>query len=198
MSKLERWLPFRFNRKKDEDKPQGGASAANPAAPLVPAWPSSLDPLHSSFFSTPVNQLVQSFFNDPFFRDPFGQIDQLDRWFGDYSPRRYTPSVEVVDDGKAIKVTAELPGMSQDDVTLQLEDNVLTISGEKKHEQESKDDGVFRTERYYGYFHRAIPLPEEIDRDAVDAEFKKGVLTVRLPKLAPEKPRGKRIEVRAA
>lgn len=196
MSKLERWLPFRFNRKKEQEKNESTQTA--PLAQAGSAWPNPLDPFHSHWFPSPAHQLVQSFFNDPFFRDPFGQLDQLDRWFGDYSPRRYTPSVEVVDDGKSIKITAELPGMSKDDVTLQLEDNVLTISGEKKHEQESKDDGVFRTERYYGYFHRAIPLPEEIDHNAVDAEFKKGVLTVRLPKLAPEKPRGKRIEVKAA
>jgi HSP20 family protein len=198
MSKLERWLPFRFNRKKEQEQNQASQSHNSTLAPMAGAWPSPLGPFHSPLFSTPMNQLVQSLFNDPFFRDPFGQFDKLDRWFGDFSPKRYSPSVEVVDDGKAIKVTVELPGMSKDDVTLQLEDNVLTISGEKKHEQEAKDDGVFRTERYYGYFHRTIPLPEEIDRDAVDADFKKGVLTVRLPKLLPEKPRGKKIEVKAA
>jgi len=195
MSKLERWLPFRFTRKKEQEKNQSGSPSATHLAPLGPSWPSPLYPPLSSLSSAPLHQLVQSFFNDPFFGDPFGQSDQLERWFGDYSPGRYTPSVEVADDGKAIKITAELPGMSKDDVMLQLDDNVLTISGEKKHEQDSNEDGVFRTERYYGYFHRTIPLPDEIDRDAVDAEFKKGVLTVRLPKVAPAKARGKHIEV---
>jgi len=120
----------------------------------------------------------------------------MDRWFGDFSPRRYAPSVEVSDDDKAIKVTAELPGMSKQDVKLQIDDGMLVISGEKKNEEEKKDDGVFRTERYYGYFQRAIPLPEDVDKENVDAEFKQGVLTVRVPKLESTKARSRHIEVK--
>jgi len=120
----------------------------------------------------------------------------MDRWFGDFSPRRYAPSVEVSDDDKAIKVTAELPGMSKEDVKLQIDDNTLIIGGEKRHEEDKTDDGIFRTERYYGYFQRAIPLPEDIDKENVDAEFNKGVLTVRVPKLESTKTRGRQIEVK--
>jgi HSP20 family protein len=116
--------------------------------------------------------------------------------FGDFSPKRYSPSVEVADDGKAMKITAELPGMSKDDVKLQIDGNRLLISGEKKNEQERKDDGVYRTERYYGYFQRAVPLPEDVDKENADAEFSKGVLTVRLPKLESSKTRGRQIEVK--
>ena len=108
----------------------------------------------------------------------------MDRWFGDFSPSRFSPSVEVSDEGKALKVTAELPGMEKDDVKLQLEGNMLVISGEKKSESENKDEGVFRTERYYGYFQRAVPLPEDVDREKAEADFKKGVLTIVLPKTA--------------
>jgi len=86
--------------------------------------------------------------------------------------------------------------MSKEDVKLQIDDSALIISGEKKNEEEMKDGGVFRTERYYGYFQRAIPPPEDVDKEKVDAEFKKGVLTVRLPKLESAKTRGRHIEVK--
>jgi HSP20 family protein len=168
MSKLDRWLPFRFHRTNE--------LANRQAAPL--------------------QQLVQGFFNDPFFGEPFGHSDGLERWFGDFSPKRYSPSVEVADDGKAMKVTAELPGMSREDINLQIDGNTLLISGEKKNEQQRKDDGVYRTERYCGYFQRAIPLPEEVDKENADAEFSNGVLTVRLPKLETPKTRGRQIEVK--
>jgi len=155
-----------------------------------------MTPFHPPLFSAPIQQLAQSFFSDPFFRDPWGHFEQMDRWFGDFSPRRYAPNLEVSDDDKALRVTAELPGMSKDDVRLQIDDNLLIISGEKKNEEDKKDDGVFRMERYYGYFQRAIPLPEDIDKENVDAEFKKGVLTVRIPKLESTKTRGRHIEVK--
>jgi len=86
--------------------------------------------------------------------------------------------------------------MSKEDVKLQIDDSALIISGEKKNEEEMKDGGLFRTERYYGYFQRAIPLPEDVDKENVNAEFKKGVLTVRLPKLESAKTRGRHIEVK--
>jgi HSP20 family protein len=148
-------------------------------------------------FSPQMQQLMRSFFDDPFFREPFGRFGQMDRWFGDFSPSRFSPSVEVSDEGKALKVTAELPGMEKDDVKLQLEGNMLVISGEKKSESENKDEGVFRTARYYGYFQRAIPIPEDVDREKAAAEFKKGVLTIRFPKLEGSPPdASRRIEIK--
>ena len=143
-----------------------------------------------------MQQLMRGFFDDPFFREPFGRLGQMDRWFGDFSPSRFSPSVEVSDEGKALKVTAELPGMEKDDVKLQLEGNMLVISGEKKSESENKDEGVFRTERYYGYFQRAVPLPEDVDREKAEADFKKGVLTIRFPKLEGSPEASRRIEIK--
>ena len=196
MSKLERWLPFMFKKKTQQEKQQEpkSESGAQPAS-MVPTAHAPMAPF-ASMFSPPMQQLMQGFFNDPFFRDPFGRFDQMDRWFGDFSPSRFAPSVEVSDDGAALKVTAELPGMEKDDVTLQIEGNALVISGEKKSGSENKDEGVFRTERYYGYFQRAIPLPEDINREAAEAQFTNGVLTIRFPKNEGATERNKRIEIK--
>jgi len=197
MSKLERWLPFRFNRKDEQEKKHDAMTASQQQAGVVP-WSllGNTDPWGRAVQVNPMHQIVRDFFNDPFFKDPFRPFEQMDRWFGNYSPQRYAPNIEISDDSKAIKVTAELPGMSKDDVKIQIDEGALVISGEKKSEEECKNDGVYRTERFYGYFHRAIPLPEDVDLENADAEFKKGVLTVRLPRLEPSKPKGRRIEVK--
>jgi HSP20 family protein len=197
MSKLEKWLPFKFKKKTQQEKQQEPqASASSEQQALAPAMPQGGLMPFGTLFSPQMQQLVQGFFNDPFLRDPFARLEQMDRWFGDFSPRRFAPSVEVSDDGKAIKVTAELPGMEKDDVKLQIDDNMLVISGEKKSESENKDEGVFRTERYYGYFQRAVPLPEDVDREKAEAEFKKGVLTVRFPKLESPTSKSKQIAIK--
>ncbi|HHH31461.1 MAG TPA: Hsp20/alpha crystallin family protein [Polyangiaceae bacterium] len=190
MSKLERWLPFMFKKKtKQEAQP-----AAEPSAPTRPVPHQAMVPL-APMFAPQMQQLMRGFFDDPFFREPFGRFGQMDRWFGDFSPGRFSPSVEVSDEGEALKVTAELPGMEKDDVKLQLEGNLLVISGEKKSESENEDEGVFRTERYYGYFQRAVPLPEDVDREKAAADFKKGVLTVRFPKVEGASEPSRRIAI---
>src|SRR5439155_2372310 len=91
------------------------------------------------------------------------------------------PKIEVVDNDKEVKVTAELPGLEEKDVQLELANGVLAIKGEKKTEMEDKDR-LF-SERYYGRFERRIPV-EDIDEDKVSASFRNGVLTVSWPKTA--------------
>jgi len=103
--------------------------------------------------------------------------------------------VDVVDEEDALCVTAELPGMEKDDVQLQIESDALLIRGEKKHGEEKQEKGVYRSERYYGYFQRVIPLPADVDQEAVEATFEKGVLRVRLPKLPHEHAAGKTIQI---
>ena len=196
MSKLEKWLPFMFKKRTQQEKDHDAQSSASEQNTLAQTLHQPALTPFGSFFSPQMQQLMQGFFTDPFYRDPFGHFEQIDRWFGDFSPKRFSPSVEVSDDGKALKVTAELPGMEKDDVNLQIDDNMLVISGEKKNESESKNDGVFRSERYYGYFQRAVPLPEDVDRDKVDAQFKKGILTIRFPKLDSVVNKARRIEIK--
>jgi HSP20 family protein len=106
----------------------------------------------------------------------------------------FVPSVDVVEEKDAFLVKTDLPGLSKDDVSVTLQDNHLTIRGERKHEAESKEAGYHRRERAYGLFTRTIELPSTVDAKKIDAHFKDGVLLVRLPKTEEAKP--KQIEVK--
>src|SRR5215218_6799338 len=102
------------------------------------------------------------------------------------------PSVELNETDKEVKVVAELPGLDQNDVEIELSDGVLTISGEKKSETEDKQRRF--SERYYGRFERRIPV-DDVDQDKVAASFKDGVLTVTLPKLPTAQRKVKKIAI---
>ena len=104
------------------------------------------------------------------------------------------PSVEVSDREREVRVSAEIPGMSEKDVELTVHDGVLSIRGEKKSEREDKDRGY--SERWYGRFERRIALPSEVEDDKAEASFRDGVLTVTLPKSA-EAASGRRIPINA-
>jgi len=104
------------------------------------------------------------------------------------------PSVEISDNDKEIKVTAEVPGLDEKDIEVLLNDGVLTLKGEKRSETEDKDRQF--SERNYGRFERRIPLGYEIEEDEVDARFKNGVLTVTLPKTAKAQSQARRIEIK--
>lgn len=104
------------------------------------------------------------------------------------------PSVEISDDDKQIKVTAEVPGLEEADIEVLLDDGVLTLKGEKRSETEDKDKQF--SERFFGRFERQIPLGYDIEQDHVDAHFKNGVLTVTLPKSAKAQSQVKRIAIK--
>jgi HSP20 family protein len=116
---------------------------------------------------------------------PFGSGRLFDRTFG-------WPDIEVSETDKEVKVTAELPGLEEKDVSVELANGVLVIKGEKRAETEDKDR-LF-SERYYGRFERRIPV-DDIEADNVDASFKSGVLTVTLPKSARAQEKVKRIAI---
>jgi HSP20 family protein len=103
------------------------------------------------------------------------------------------PNVEIAKTGKEIKVTAELPGVDEKDVRVELSNNVLTIDGEKRSEIE--DQNRWFSERYYGHFERRIPLNWEVDEDRAAASFRNGVLTITLPKSPKAQDHTKRIPV---
>jgi HSP20 family protein len=106
--------------------------------------------------------------------------------------------LDVSETDKEIKVTAELPGVDEKDVEITLTDDLLTIKGEKKVEEERKDDSYHMVERSYGSFARSLRLPFSVDQDKVEARFEKGVLTVRLPKPAEAQRPARRIEIKKA
>ncbi len=107
--------------------------------------------------------------------------------------RRWVPAMDLVETADAFVLRADLPGMTQEDVKLEIEDSVLTVSGERKAEHEAKEEGFYRLERAFGSFSRSLTLPKGINAEAVAATFVNGVLEVRIPK--PEQAKPRRIEI---
>lgn len=107
----------------------------------------------------------------------------------------WSPSVDISEDDKEFVVKAELPEVKKDDVKVTVEDDVLTIRGERKAEQEEKGKKYHRIERSYGSFERSFTLPEVTDASKISSEFKDGVLTVHLPKNPNAKPKAIEIKV---
>jgi HSP20 family protein len=138
-------------------------------------------------------------------RDPFAalQKEMNDLFDGFLGGRReggfaeFSPKVDLIENDKEIKVTAELPGMEEKDIEISAEDDMLVLKGEKRHEKEEKTEETYRLERSYGSFRRHLPLPCKVDGDKAKATFSKGVLTIVLPK-APVAAQGRKIKVEAA
>lgn len=109
----------------------------------------------------------------------------------------FNPKIDVTENDKEIKISAELPGMDQKDIDVSLQNDMLTIKGEKKVEKEDKDKDYYKMERTYGSFTRTIPFPVEVETGKVVARFKKGVLCITLPKTAKAVAETKKIAVKA-
>src|SRR3954454_19271622 len=103
--------------------------------------------------------------------------------------RRWTPAVDLVEADEHFVLKADLPGLDAGDVSIEVEDTVLTVSGERKVEHETSKEGFYRLERASGEFRRSLTLPEGVDADKIVASFDKGVLEVRIPKPEQRKPR---------
>lgn len=130
------------------------------------------------------------------FDDVFRSFDSRVPAFGSFSTMSAAwPNVEISETEKEIKVTAEIPGLEEKDVELLIDDDVLTLRGEKRSETEDKEKHF--SERYYGRFERRIPLGMDVEEDKVDARFKNGVLTVVLPKSERAQSQVKRIEIKS-
>jgi len=103
--------------------------------------------------------------------------------------RRWVPAMDLLETDEQFVLRADLPGLTQEDVNIELEDSTLTVSGERKTEHEEKQGGYYRVERAFGSFSRSLTLPKGIDGEAVTASFENGVLEVRVPKPEERKPR---------
>lgn len=150
---------------------------------------------------------------DPWREDPFGSFfgtspfalfrrltEDMDRLaFGGTSPfaggGRFAPQIEVAERDGRLLVRADLPGCSPEDFRVDVEENSLILSGERRSEQEQTRGGVHRSERTYGSFRRVIPLPPGANVDAAEANFKNGVLEISIP--LPEQSKARRLEVRS-
>jgi len=107
--------------------------------------------------------------------------------------RRWSPAMDLVETEDNYVLRADLPGVSEGDVKIELDDNVLTISGERKSAHKEAKEGYYRVERAYGSFSRTLKLPEGVDADSISASFDRGVLEVNVPKPEQRKPR--RVEI---
>jgi len=135
--------------------------------------------------------------------DPFEQLSQLrnevsrlfDSPFGTLTQgfNEWAPAVDLYEDKDNVIVKAELPGMKKEDIDVSLHDGTLTISGERKLEEEKTEGETYRSERFYGRFQRSVLLPTAVLPDKVNAAYKDGILTITLPKSEEAKP--KQIEV---
>lgn len=142
---------------------------------------------------------------------PFAHIHhEMDRMFEDFfshigmDPEKMTfpytemsvfPKVDISETGNAYHIAAELPGIEESDVKAELTEGVLTISGEKKAEQETKEKHFYRVERTYGAFHRSIPLPVDADPSTVKAKFAKGILNIDINKKPEAKSKVTTIDI---
>jgi HSP20 family protein len=109
-----------------------------------------------------------------------------------------TPAIDMSEDEKAYKISAELPGIDAKDIDVSVSGDMLVLKGEKRQEKEEKDKNYHFSERSYGSFQRAFELPESVDRNKVVADFSKGVLTITLPKTAEAQRPAKKIEVQSS
>jgi HSP20 family protein len=181
---LQRWNPFKFARADNPAHPVGGSAASGAhSVERASAERASTEGAESA-------RLLQAL--DPFgllpglFRSPFSGTANAGHWFGDFSPSLFQPRMDIVDDGDALRLTAELPGLQKQDLTLLAEDGFLVLRGEKRVDKKDEEKGCYRLERAFGSFQRIVPLPEGIDLERAEAKFEDGVLTLRLPKKAAE------------
>jgi HSP20 family protein len=132
---------------------------------------------------------------DDFFRAPAFEGGEFPT-FGSEQFQNMTPRIDMSETDKELLLKVELPGMSEKDVDISINRDVLTISGEKKQEKEQTEKGWYRMERQYGSFSRSIPLPYEVESEKVEALYKNGVLSIKLPKSAVQQRATKTIPVK--
>ena len=134
------------------------------------------------------------------FQDDINQV--VSDFFGRAPARRtltdglWAPLMDIEETKDELVIKAEVPGMAKDDIKIQINSDVLSISGERKHEQETRDKTYHRIERTYGKFQRIIRMPTEVQPDKTKASYENGVLTICLPKTEKVKPREIEIEVK--
>ena len=137
--------------------------------------------------------------------DPFARMHrEMDRMFEDFfgesraggSGLLLKPSVDIAESRKAYNISVEVPGIEPDEIDLHVEGDALVVSGEKRQESEDEDEGFHRIERSYGQFRRVLSLPADADPDGIKADFKRGVLKIKVPRVKQsEKPGAKKVEI---
>lgn len=141
--------------------------------------------------------------------DPFRELFEMQRSLNDFFENNlgksmreetalntWTPAVDIYEDESQFLLKLELPEMNKEDIKINLNDNTLSISGERKFENEEKRDGYHRVERSYGQFYRSFTLPPNVNAETINAEYKDGVLRLNLPKKEEAKPKQINVSVK--
>jgi HSP20 family protein len=184
---IKKWVPWNWFKKEESEQnntvPVQRENTGEQAGVLV-------HPLRQ--FHQEIDRLFDRSFGgfglSSFFDQPF---------FSRMSDGTLKPTLDLGANNKEYSITVEVPGVDKKDVKLEIVNNTLTISGEKKQEKEEKDKDYYRVERSYGSFRRVLSLPEDADQNGIKAKFKNGVLTVTMPRKELPKPDIKQIEVKA-
>lgn len=132
---------------------------------------------------------------EDFWRRPFPSLLAPERWWPARAISMRMPSLDVYEEKDAMVVKAELPGMKKEEIEVNLAGQTLTIKGEKKQEEEVKEEDYYRRERSYGSFARSVELPCEVKSDQITASFKDGVLEIRMPKTEEAKKKAITVKI---
>ncbi len=185
IKKLAPWNWF-----KDEEKETGGSVSTANDSLYAPA---------SYYGFSPLAQLHQDmdrlFYN---MLQSFGDFADGNNSHNSRSNMLLRPNVDISATDKEYRIEVDVPGVEEDDVQLELNNDMLIVKGERKQEQESSEKGFYRIERSYGAFRRVLSLPQDADQDNISAEFKNGVLTISLPRKAEPKGNMRQIDIKKA
>jgi len=138
-------------------------------------------------FQREMNRLFDDFFSD---------VPLVPRWgTRELAPVEFSPRVDVAETDKEVRISAELPGMDEKDIVVEMDDEAITIRGERKEEKETEGKNWYTREQSYGSFQRVIPLPASVDGAKAKAKFKKGLLAITVPKREEEEAKRKTIAI---
>jgi HSP20 family protein len=181
VSKLNPWNWFK--KESEQEKTLPVKQTEREARPYA----SPLDHFHAEF-----DRLMESMFSGFGMPSPRRMFDMQEQGLGKAAIK---PKVDVYGTDKEYVIEAELPGIEEKDLSVELRDNVLILSAEKSHEEKTEDKGYYRVERSYGSFRRVLDVPEDADRDNISAKLKKGVLCITMPRAKAVESNSRKIAV---
>lgn len=187
---IKKFAPWNWFKEEERAETRNLPVAAQAGNGYESQLPSQLMKLHND-----LDRMFERAWSDlglPLMAGMPGLSDQLQ------SPMLLKPSVDVSAADDEYIITVEVPGVEEDDIKLELADDTLTIKGTKQQESSNKDKDYVRVERAYGAFQRVLSLPEDANREEIDARFHNGILTITMPRKAVAKPRGKLIDIKSA
>ncbi len=188
------------NPKQTTDGQKGQSTEISPRTPSTPALATSSPFGFMRRFAEEMDRLFEDYGFGSGMRLPsfLSRSQELFRREAGLVPAEWSPRIDIVQQGGNFAIRADLPGMSKDDVKVELTDDAITIQGERKQEKKEEREGYLYNECSYGSFYRAIPLPEGVDTSKATAEFRNGVLNIAMPMAPRSEPQAKRLEVREA